>query len=106
MKPGDGVICAKCGKGQRIPETAETEAAKQVHDSSAYVAVTPVTNKATSNTLEGPQEVIIKDIHMEMGSMVGFMVKWAIASIPAAIILAVLFFLFSAIVSAIIASAV
>jgi hypothetical protein len=34
-----------------------------------------------------PQQVIVTDIHMPFGSMVGFMVKWAIASIPAMIIL-------------------
>lgn len=32
------------------------------------------------------QEVIIKDIHMSFGSMITFMVKWALASIPALII--------------------
>jgi len=31
--------------------------------------------------------VIVTDIHMQFGSMVFFMVKWAIASIPAMIIL-------------------
>lgn len=39
---------------------------------------------------EGKQEVIVTDIRMSFGSMVLFMVKWAIASIPAAIILFVL----------------
>ena len=33
------------------------------------------------------QEVVIKDIEMSFSSMVTFMVKWAIATIPAAIIL-------------------
>ena len=33
------------------------------------------------------QKVTITDIHMPFGSMVAFMVKWAIASIPAMIIL-------------------
>jgi len=36
---------------------------------------------------EGKQEVIVTDISMSFGSMVVFMVKWAIASIPAAMIL-------------------
>lgn len=35
-------------------------------------------------------EVVITDIKMPFGSMVVFMVKWAIAAIPALIILAVL----------------
>ena len=36
------------------------------------------------------QEVVIKDIEMSFLSMVTFMVKWAIAAIPAAIILGLL----------------
>jgi hypothetical protein len=36
------------------------------------------------------QEVVVVDIKMPFTSMVGFMVKWAIASIPALIILFVL----------------
>ena len=39
---------------------------------------------------EGKQEVIVTDIRMSFGSMVVFMVKWAIAFIPAATILFVL----------------
>jgi hypothetical protein len=58
MKPGDGVICAKCGKGQRVPEIAEPEVAKNPHDSSAHVAVTPITDKVRSKTPQGPQEEI------------------------------------------------
>ena len=37
-------------------------------------------------------EVVIADIKMPFGSMVEFMVKWAIASIPAFIILFILGF--------------
>jgi hypothetical protein len=36
------------------------------------------------------EQVVIEDIRMPFGSMVVFMVKWAIASIPAMIILFVL----------------
>lgn len=36
------------------------------------------------------QEIVVTDIHMPFGSMVTFMVKWAIASIPALIILVML----------------
>ncbi len=42
------------------------------------------------------REVIVVDIHMPFWSMVGFMVKWAIASIPAIMILAVLAAILSA----------
>lgn len=36
------------------------------------------------------EEIIVKDIQMTFGSMVVFMIKWAIASIPALIILSIL----------------
>ena len=48
-----------------------------------------------------PQEVKIVDISMSFMSMVTFMVKWAIASIPAFIILAVIFVIFVGIVAGI-----
>ncbi len=43
------------------------------------------------------QRVIVADFDMGFGSMVGFMVKWSIAAIPAAIILAIPFFVLVAI---------
>jgi hypothetical protein len=36
------------------------------------------------------RHVIVTDVHIPFGSMVIFMVKWAIASIPALIILAII----------------
>ena len=46
------------------------------------------TRPAVENVSGSPfARVIVTDIHMPFGSMVGFMVKWAIASIPAFIIL-------------------
>ncbi len=41
--------------------------------------------------VEGSREVVVADIQMPFGSMVVFMVKWAIASIPATIILSIIF---------------
>jgi hypothetical protein len=52
-----------------------------------------ITAQPTSNpNVSGAtlQQVVVTDIHMPFGSMVGFMVKWAIASIPAMIILILL----------------
>lgn len=46
------------------------------------------------------QRIVVSDIRMSFGSMVVFMVKWAIASIPAAIILAILVGLFWAMFTA------
>jgi FtsH-binding integral membrane protein len=42
---------------------------------------------ATGSVFQQQQEVVVTDISMPFGSMVRFMVKWAIASIPALIIL-------------------
>ena len=39
------------------------------------------------------REVVVTDVEMRFGSMVKFMVKWTIASIPAFIILVVLFWI-------------
>ena len=51
-------------------------------------------NKGTQTVkIEGPVNIV--DIYMPFGSMVVFMVKWAIASIPAILILMVLFAIFS-----------
>lgn len=47
------------------------------------------------------QEVAVTDIHMPFWSMVGFMVKWAIAAIPAMIILIVIGLLFVGLINGI-----
>ncbi len=39
---------------------------------------------------KGAQEVVVTDIRMPFSSIAGFMVQWAIASIPAFIILAII----------------
>jgi len=39
-------------------------------------------------------DVVVTDINMQFGSMVLFMIKWALASIPAALILFLIFVLF------------
>ena len=44
------------------------------------------------------QEVVVTDIHMPFMSMVVFMVKWVIASIPAMIILAIIMSVLMAII--------
>jgi hypothetical protein len=49
------------------------------------------------NGERGRREVVVTDIRMPFASMVIFMVKWAIAAIPAMIILGVLWWLVMAI---------
>jgi len=43
--------------------------------------------RAAPGPRAAPAEVVIVDFDMPFGSMVGFMVKWSIASIPAMVIL-------------------
>ena len=43
------------------------------------------------------REVIVTNIRMPFGSMVVFMIKWALASIPAVIILSAIFAIIAAI---------
>jgi hypothetical protein len=50
----------------------------------------------TQQYRQSPHQVVVTDINMPFGSMVQFMIKWAIAAIPAAIILSVIFFLITA----------
>jgi hypothetical protein len=52
------------------------------------------------------QEVIVRDIQMPFGSMVVFMVKWTIASIPALVILVILGMIVAAVLGAVFRSIV
>jgi hypothetical protein len=55
-------------------------------------------NSADSNASEGLSAVKVVDIDMPFGSMVIFMIKWSLASIPAAFILgAIAWFVFAAV---------
>lgn len=47
------------------------------------------------------QSVVVTDIDMPFWSMVGFMIKWAIAAIPAMIVLFILFSIIGAILAAV-----
>ena len=70
---GEIAECKKCGEKNIIPENASDSNTIEVS-----------THKGNSTQF---QPVTIEDIKMPFGSMVQFMVKWAIASIPAFIIL-------------------
>jgi CHASE2 domain-containing sensor protein len=56
----------------------------------------PNSGSSEARTTPTVQRVVVRDIQMSFGSMVVFMVKWAIAAIPALIILIVLGALVSA----------
>jgi hypothetical protein len=65
------------------PEAKET----YVPDIPVVMQTRPAVENVSGSHL---QQVIVTDIHMPFGSMVEFMVKWAIASIPAIILIFVL----------------
>ena len=58
------------------------------------VAARAATDKNNNTSNKGTQTVKVSDIDIPFASMVIFMVKWAIASIPAILILMVLFAIF------------
>jgi hypothetical protein len=51
-----------------------------------------------------PQPIVITDIHIPFWRLVGIFVKWALAAIPATIILIIIFAIVGAIVGAIMIS--
>ena len=95
---GEIAECKKCGEKNIIPENAEGISESEIKSEHTISdAFDDGNNKQSdSKTIEVSthkgnstqfQPVTIEDIKMPFGSMVQFMVKWAIASIPAFIIL-------------------
>ena len=80
--PGCGVYYAKAQAAQRA---SIQDAAKR---GGFRLAADHV--EASTRGLSGAQPVVVVDVQMRFWSMVVFMVKWALASIPALVILGVL----------------
>ena len=98
LKVGEMAECKKCGEKNTIPKSAEGISESTIKSENTISdAFDDGNNKQSdSKTIEVSthkgnstqfQPVTIEDIKMPFGSMVQFMVKWAIASIPAFIIL-------------------
>ncbi len=83
--------CNNCGEVV-LPYYDKNTGAKKCPKCEAYI----------ESSIKMPEEVVIKDIHMPFWSMVAFMVKWAIASIPALIILTLITIFFISMFSGII----
>ena len=103
LKVGEISECKKCGEKNTIPENAEGISESEIKSGHTISdAFDDGNNKQSdSKTIEVSthkgnstqfQPVTIEDIKMPFGSMVEFMVKWAIASIPAFIILFIIGF--------------
>ncbi|MGQ7957685.1 hypothetical protein ACUTAF_08210 [Pseudomonas sp. SP16.1] len=82
----DKAECPRCAESRALPGTAKVSPPVAAHV------------KKVMGEYQGAQPVVILDLNMSFNSMVWFMVKWVLASIPAFIILfvifAILFFMF------------
>ena len=76
--------CTYCGK-----EHPDEQLLACPIDGHALVEFTPIPTFAPASTLSRPHpiQVVVKDFEMSFGSMVVFMLKWAVAAVPALIIL-------------------
>ena len=83
IKEGDEYKCSNCKHVGKIGSDLKIEEIDKV-ESAVSKGLKAAVKKAKENQ---PQKVVVADISMSFGSMVSFMVKWAIASIPALIIL-------------------
>ena len=118
LKVGEIGECKKCGKKNTIPENAEGISESKLKSEHTISDAFDTKNNEKGN-LKGketstskskttkktknkepmdvfvdnvhPINVTVRDIEMSFTSMVMFMVKWAIASIPALIILFIIF---------------
>ena len=106
LKVGEMAECKKCGEKNTIPKSAEGISESEIKSEHTFGdAFDDGSNKqSNSKTIEvsatqshNANEVIITDIKMKFGSMVEFMVKWVLASIPAIIILIIVLYLFTVI---------
>ena len=108
LKVGEMAECKKCGEKNTIPKSAEGISESEIKSEHTISdAFDDGNNKQSdSKTIEVSthkgnstqfQPVTIEDIKMPFGSMVQFMVKWAIASIPAFIVLFLIGFMIAGI---------
>ena len=102
LKVGEMAECKKCGEKNTIPKSAEGISESEIKSEHTISdSFNDGSNKqSNSKTIEvsatqshNANEVIITDIKMKFGSMVEFMVKWVLASIPAIIILIIVLYL-------------
>ena len=96
LKVGDEAECNKCGGKTIIQEDAKVADSKRVVDAWEQEQKAETMEKKaihTDDTNSTNQDVVVTDIRMPFISMVIFMVKWVIASIPAMIILFLVGFL-------------
>lgn len=83
--------CVKCGVNyESYKEQIAREAAERKARRAELESISSEVREVTA-LYPGASPVVVIDINMSFVAMVRFMVKWAIATIPAAIILIILF---------------
>ncbi|WP_312905377.1 hypothetical protein [Stutzerimonas nitrititolerans] len=83
--------CVKCGINYtEFKASIERQAQKERARADELAAMSPEVREVAQE-YRGAHPVVVIDINMSFVSMVRFMVKWAIAAIPAVIILMILF---------------
>lgn len=94
---GDFVSCPSCSEEFNVEESHKVKSLIEhfhpFEESKPYIAPVAPEIQRISKTSDEPIYVIVTDFKMEFISMVTFMVKWVIASIPALMILGFLLFL-------------
>lgn len=93
--------CPNCGKENAIDGRFCLHCGQEMLPLPAPQPTREVALTAPRAVMSQIQPVTVVDINMSFGSMVVFMIKWAIASIPALIILGIMLAIVSAILSGI-----
>ena len=83
------ICCPKCSERNRISRTNCKICGFKLREDEVP-AIAKSTKDETLVISANQEGIIIKDIQMPFGSMIVFMVKWALASIPAFIIISVI----------------
>lgn len=84
---------APVGEKPVVPPQDVVSKARAINQSARRAPKAAAYLSAATKGLDGVQPVVVVDVHMRFGSMVMFMIKWAVASIPALLILLVIAFI-------------
>jgi hypothetical protein len=83
--------CVACGVNYKWFESSLANQANEERARAAQLAGMAAEVREVADAYRGAQPVVVIDVRMSFWSMVRFMIKWAIATIPAVIILFMLF---------------
>jgi hypothetical protein len=93
---GVTIDCPNCGEPSHVPSQSAVVADEPepfAVSTSPPLSPEPPAQILPPNSVTTRTEVVVTGIQMPFWSVVAFMIKWAVASIPAAIVLITIFFL-------------